>query len=259
MAYAASLLFFCRLHFIGFEALTLLDSGVLLAFSAIPVLLARRPDAALAWQRLALILPSITLITLPWQADSGLSLLAIASLYLLVRRQGKVHWSLYLALIILNIGFYQLLPNVSFWQVSIVPLSISLLWLIHAHTDDLSKQQRHHYRIFALSTLFASLAVDMFLQPSFVLFAIAMGGSLIGLMLAIAFRIRALLYTSNLFLVLNVLGQLLQYYPEQTLGKALLLIGFGFVLGGGMLIFSLKREQIRQRWHLMRADLGDWQ
>ena len=61
------------------------------------------------------------------------------------------------------------------------------------------------------------------------------------------------------FLILNVGGQLLQFYPEQGMARALILIGLGATITGGMVLFNLKREAILQRVRIMRADLAEWE
>ena len=61
------------------------------------------------------------------------------------------------------------------------------------------------------------------------------------------------------FLVLNVAGQLLRFYPEQGLGRALILLGLGAVITLGMVVFSLQREAILQRVRIARADLAAWE
>ncbi|MBK1718847.1 hypothetical protein [Thiocystis violacea] len=61
------------------------------------------------------------------------------------------------------------------------------------------------------------------------------------------------------FLVLDVIGQLFRFYPDQGIGQALILIGLGALITGGMVLFNLKREAILQRVRIMRADLAEWE
>ncbi|NJM11074.1 MAG: hypothetical protein HC889_03460 [Synechococcaceae cyanobacterium SM1_2_3] len=90
-------------------------------------------------------------------------------------------------------------------------------------------------------------------------FVLALGLAFIGIMAGIALRIRAFLYAGVAFLVLNVIGQLLRFYPEQNLSRALILLGLGTVITLGMVVFNLKREAILQRIRLIRADLAAWE
>ena len=61
------------------------------------------------------------------------------------------------------------------------------------------------------------------------------------------------------FLVLNVIGQLLRFYPEQGLSRALILLGLGATITVGMVVFNLKREAILRRIRIARADLAGWE
>ena len=67
------------------------------------------------------------------------------------------------------------------------------------------------------------------------------------------------LYAGMAFLVLNVLGQLVKLYPEQRLGRALVLIALGTVIIGLMIWFNIKREAVLQRLRIFRADLSRWE
>ena len=84
-------------------------------------------------------------------------------------------------------------------------------------------------------------------------------GALAGVILGIALRVRAFLYAGVAFLVLNVAGQLIRFYPEQNLSRALILIGLGALITVGMVLFNLKREEIMQRIRIMYADLAAWE
>ena len=50
-----------------------------------------------------------------------------------------------------------------------------------------------------------------------------------------------------------------RFYPEQRLGRAVLLLALGVSITGGMIAFNIKREAIMQRVRGMRADLVEWQ
>ena len=93
----------------------------------------------------------------------------------------------------------------------------------------------------------------------FTMLAVALGLALLGMVGGVALRIRAFLYAGVAFLVLNVLGQLLRFYPDQSLSRALILLGLGATITAGMVAFNLKREAILQRVRLIRADLAAWE
>jgi predicted transporter len=99
----------------------------------------------------------------------------------------------------------------------------------------------------------------VFLRPELWVFVLALVLALAGVILGIALRVRAFLYAGVAFLVLNVLGQLLRFYPDQGLSRALILIGLGALITVGMVLFNLKREEIMQRIRIVRADLAAWE
>ena len=107
--------------------------------------------------------------------------------------------------------------------------------------------------------LYAGAGLDVFLRPELGVFVLALALALLGIAVGVAWRIRAFLYAGVAFLVLNVAGQLLRFYPEQALSRALILLGLGAVITLGMVVFSLKREAILQRVRIARADLAAWE
>ena len=100
--------------------------------------------------------------------------------------------------------------------------------------------------------------MDVFIQEQLLVFALAVALSLAGIVLGIGLRTRAFLYAGVTFLVLNVLGQLIQLYPEQRLGRALVLMGLGSAITGLMIWFNIKRKVVMERVRIFRADLETW-
>jgi drug/metabolite transporter superfamily protein YnfA len=98
----------------------------------------------------------------------------------------------------------------------------------------------------------------VFLLPDLNVFVLALGLSLAGVVLGIALRIRAFLYAGIAFMLLNVFGQLIRFYPDQALGKAVVLMGAGMMILGAMIWFNLKKMQIMQRFDLIRVELEAW-
>ncbi|HRZ08175.1 MAG TPA: hypothetical protein P5102_18945, partial [Candidatus Competibacteraceae bacterium] len=145
------------------------------------------------------------------------------------------------------------------WQFYLIPGAVSVLALLHLHRRELRPSVLNGARLAALSVLYAGAGLDVFLKPELWVFVLALGLALAGVILGIALRIRAFLYAGVAFLILNVGGQLLQFYPEQGMARALILIGLGATITGGMVLFNLKREAILQRIRIMRADLAEWE
>jgi hypothetical protein len=73
--------------------------------------------------------------------------------------------------------------------------------------------------------------------------ALGMGGIILG----IALRIKAFLYLGTLFLIFNVFGQLIDFYPEESLSKAIVLMVLGGIITGGMIWFNMQREVLMRK------------
>jgi hypothetical protein len=260
----ALLIGYARLVLLGLAPLTPWDTAALLAAAAAAFILSQLTHAA-ALVRLGLLLPLLALATAPWQLASswtGASLLAAAVLYLSIAGRLRNPWPSYLGVLALNGAVYLWAPlwaeRFELWQLNIIPAATSVLVLLHLHRRELKPRVLQGGRLAALSTLYAGAGLDLFLRPDLLVFVLALGLALTGILLGIALRIRAFLYLGVSFLILNVSGQLIRYYPEPGLARALILIGLGLVITGAMLVFNLKRESILRRIRIARADLAGW-
>ena len=216
--------------------------------------------------RLTLLLPLLALATAPWQLASpwtGGALLAAAVLYLSLARRLRNPLPLYLGVLALNGAIYLWAPlwaeHYGLWQFYLMPAAVSVLALLHLHRRELRPKVLNGARLAALSVLYAGAGLDVFLRPELGVFVLALTLALLGIAVGVALRIRAFLYAGVAFLVLNVVGQLLRFYPEQALSRALILLGLGAAITLGMVVFSLKREAILQRVRIARADLAAWE
>ncbi|PIE83583.1 MAG: hypothetical protein CSA09_01705 [Candidatus Contendobacter odensis] len=253
-----------RLVVLGVAPLTPWDTGVLLAAAALASLLYAITNAR-PFYYLALLIPLLALGTIPWQLASswtGTALLATALLYLSMATRLSNPLLLYLAILALNAAVYLWIPlwveQHGLWQFYIVPAAVSVLMLLHLHRRELRPKVLRGAQLTALSALYAGAGLDVFLRPELNVFVLALVFALMGIALGIALRIQVFLYAGVTFLVLNVLGQLIRFYPEQGLGRALILLGLGVVITTGMVMFNLKREAILQRVRIARADLARW-
>jgi hypothetical protein len=216
--------------------------------------------------RLALLLPVLAVATAPWQLASpwtGGALLAAAVLYLSLAGTLRNPWPLYHGVLALNGAVYLWAPlwaeGYGLWQFYIVPAAVSVLALLHLHRRELRPNVLNGARLAALSALYAGAGLDVFLRPALSVFVLALALALTGVILGIALRIRAFLYAGVAFLVLNVSGQLVRFYPEQGMSRALILIGLGAAITAGMVVFNLQRQAILQRIRITRADLAGWE
>ena len=54
-------------------------------------------------------------------------------------------------------------------------------------------------------------------------------------------------------------GQIVLLFPEQRLGKAIILLTLGTGITGAMIWFNAQREAIVQRVRVFRSDLVQWE
>jgi hypothetical protein len=256
---------YARLVVLGLAPFTPWDTVALLAAAGAAFLL-HQFTGLWPLYRLALLLPVLAVATAPWQLASpwtGGALLAAAMLYLSLAGTLRNPWPLYLGVLALNGAVYLWAPlwaeRYGLWQFYIVPAAVSVLVLLHLHRRELRPKVLNGARLAALSALYAGAGLDVFLRPALSVFVLALALALTGAILGIALRIRAFLYAGVAFLVLNVSGQLVRFYPEQGMSRALILIGLGAAITAGMVVFNLQREAILRRIRIARADLAGWE
>ncbi|MDG4594945.1 MAG: hypothetical protein P9F75_04505 [Candidatus Contendobacter sp.] len=254
-----------RLLALGLAPFAVVDTVAVMAAGYVAFLLHQFTGSPPLY-RLALGLPLLALATAPWQLASvwtGGTLLAAAVLYLSLASALRNPWPLYLGVLALNGAIYLWAPlwaeRHGLWQFYIAPAAASVLALLHLHRRELRPNVLNGARLAALSALYAGAGLDVFLRPELSVFVLALGLALLGVVAGVALRIRAFLYAGVAFLVLNVAGQLIRFYPEQALSRALILLGLGTAITVGMVLFSLKREAILRRVRVLRADLAAWE
>jgi hypothetical protein len=256
---------YTRLFLRGAVAVDLWDTAGLMVASYVLLGMQHLFHAA-SLHRLTLLIPLSALLTMPMQLNSihtSGTLLATAALYLLMQRRSGQSVSVYLGLLAMNAGIYLWIPDLAshyklLW-IYTVPMSITVLMMLQLHWLELKQNVIHATRLAALSTLYVSATLDVFLRPEGSVFLLILGLSLAGILLGIALRVRAFLYAGTIFLIFNVIGQLIHLYPEGRLEKAILLIMVGAIITGSMIWFNLQREEILQRVRIVRADLGGWE
>lgn len=211
---------------------------------------------------LARLLPALAWLPAANRPEVASPILAAAGILYLLAGRGERLW-FWLGILALNAAAYLWVPLLShstgLVQVYALPAALSALVLVHLHRHELLPAVRHGVRLAAIATLYASAAVDLFQRPELPLFVLALFLSLAGVVLGIAFRIRAFLYGGTVFLVLTVLGQLVLLYPEDRLARAVVLMALGTGITVAMIGFQIKREALLRRIRIVRADLGRWE
>jgi hypothetical protein len=256
---------YVRLLWLGLAPVQVWDTAALIG-AAYALFALQRLTQSGPVLRIVMALPLTALATLPFQLNSPQasgSLLLIGILYLSMRRATHHMLPLYLGVVAFNVGLYLWVPNwanrLHLVQFYMIPAAISVLGLLHLHRRDIRPAVLHSVRLATLSVLYASVASDVFLRASVTVFIAALAFSLVGVIVGIALRVRAFLYAGVAFLVINVAGQLLLLFPEQRLGKAVVLLILGTGITGTMIWFNAQRESILQRIRVLRSDLAAWE
>jgi hypothetical protein len=264
VAFAGAIGVYVRLLLVGLAPASVWDTAALISATYALFILQRLTHSEPLF-RTVLVLPLLTLLTAPLQFASPHTtgaFLAIGALYLFTYHETARPLPLHLALVVFTAAIYLWVPG---WadrsqllQVYAVPAALSVLLLLHLHRQELKPQVLNSARLAATSVLYLSATTDVFLRGELTIFMAVLALSLAGIILGIALRTRAFLYSGVTFLLLNILGQLILLFPEQRLGKAVVLLVLGAVITGGMIWFNMQRELILQRIRIFRADLAHW-
>ena len=264
VAFAGAIGVYVRLLLVGLAPPSVWDTAALVSATYALFILQRLTHSEPLF-RVVLVLPLLTLLTAPLQFASPHTtgaFLAVGALYLFAYYETDRPLPLHLALIMFTAAMYLWVPD---WadhsqllQVYTVPAALSVLLLLHLHREELKPQVLNSARLAATSVLYVSATTDVFLRGELSIFLAALTLSLAGIILGIALRTRAFLYGGVTFLLLNILGQLILLFPEQRLGKAVVLLVLGAVITGGMIWFNMQRELILRRIRIFRADLAHW-
>ena len=264
-ALSGALGLYARLLWFGLAPPQVWDTAALIG-AAYALFALQRLTQSRPIMHLVMILPLLALSTIPFQLHSphaSVALLTIGVLYLGMRRATNGVLPLYLGVTALNIGVYLWAPgwarHYQLGQLYIIPAALSMLWLLHVHRRDVRPAVLHSVRLATISILYASATSDVFLRASLTVFIAALGLSLMGVAVGIALRVRAFLYAGTAFFVINIAGQLLLLFPEQRLGKAVILLALGTSITGAMIWFNAQREAILQRIRVFRSDLAGWE
>lgn len=257
--------FYSRLLLLGNAPVSLWDTSLLIVF-AYGLFFSQRLFPSKPLLNMALLMPVLALFTVPLQLatpETSITLIMSSLLYAMMRRYTQQKIPLYLALLAFNGGVYLWVPSLvdssRLIQVYVIPAALSILILLHLHNRELKPSVLMASRLAAISSIYACATVDVFLHAELGIFILAMVLSVAGILLGIALRTRAFLYAGVSFLLLNVLGQLIRFYPEQGLGKAIVLMVMGTIIIGTMIWFNMKRVAILQRINAIQVEMQSWE
>ncbi|MDO9214008.1 MAG: hypothetical protein Q7U23_09270 [Methylococcales bacterium] len=260
-----ALAFYSRLLLLGNDPTSLWDTTLLIVF-AYSLFFSQRLFPSKPLLNMALLMPVLALFTVPLQLaspETSATLIISGVLYALMHRHSEQKIPLYMALLAFNGGVYLWIPSLvdssQLLQIYVIPAALSVLLLLHLHSRELKPSVLMASRLAAISSIYACATVDVFLRAELGIFILAMALSIGGILLGIALRTRAFLYAGVSFLVLNVLGQLMRFYPEQGLGKAIVLMVMGAIIISLMIWFNIKRTAILQRINALQAEMQTWE
>ena len=259
-----SIAYYCRLILLGIAPVGLWDTTLFIS-AAYCLFAVQHFYSSKPLLNIALLMPVLALFTVPLQLESPMtsSLLLVSGLfYSWVRRNTQHKLPLYLALLAFNTSIYLWIPVMAsanqLLQIYVIPAALSVLWLLNLHKHELKPSILMNTRLAAISLIYTCATVDVFLRAELGIFILAIGLSMLGIILGIALKTRAFLYAGIAFLVLNVLGQLIQFYPEQRLAKALVLMSLGAVIIVSMIWFNIKRIAILAQIEMIQAEIKTW-
>ncbi|MEE8349162.1 MAG: hypothetical protein V3R94_06315, partial [Acidobacteriota bacterium] len=202
----------------------------------------------------ALFLP----ITLWWviprqQEPASLVIFAAASFYMMVAHRARAVWALYLPALLYNVALYIWIPEASettgLLQLYVIPAALTVLIFAHLHKGDLTQEALAGIRIAASAAILAVSTLEVLLSPGLLHFSVELIMTLLAIMLGIAFRIRAFVYTGFAFLVIGVTSQLsLQIQDQAGIARAVILIAVGMMVLMAMVFFNIKREEILRQY-----------
>ena len=269
VALIGTLVFYGRLLWLGADSPTLWDTAGLIACAYILFFLQGLfPSKPL--YNMALLMPVLALFTVLHleKSETSMTLIVTGLLYVMMRRHSQQKIPLYLALLAFNAGVYLWIPSLAkdseLFQVYVIPAALSVLMLLHLHSRELKPSVLMGSRLAAISSIYACATADVFLrdQQNIIVFILAMGLSIAGILLGIALRTRAFLYTGVSFLLLNVIGQALLFYSKQglePLNIAIVLMVMGAAILGFMYWFEDKKVAILQRINVIQAEMQTWE
>ena len=209
------------------------------------------------------LIPLTALLTISWQTaslHSSMTLFVLGIFYLLIQKGSRI--ALYSGFVFINLAMYLWMPLLSNYTnmmlFYVMPVSFSLLFVSHLHRNEMKPELQNNIRLFALGILYLLATADIFISSSLLLFFVGLLLGLLSTIYGISRKTRAFLYAGVGFLIINILGQLIVFYPDDRLGRALILMATGALITGVMVWFNIKREFLLSKIRLFRTDLEQW-
>ncbi|MBF0100583.1 MAG: hypothetical protein HQK77_06705 [Desulfobacterales bacterium] len=259
-------LVYVRLLCVGAVSPGIIDTSIIIGYSLSLFLWTRLSSIQSIThplQRTAIVLPLAALLTINTHShELSQFLIFLGVYYLSFYYVTRNMFTLYMSIAAFNIAIYSWIPvwseHVDLIQLYLVPATLSVLLILQLHRRELKRSVLNGTRLAAICSLYTCATVDVMLRPELWVLGLILALSLTGIILGIAMRIRAFLYGGVIFMLINITAQLIRFYPQQALGKGILLIGIGAVILMSMIWFNLKKEIILKQIQLIRTDFDRW-
>jgi len=214
-------------------------------------------------KKLEKILPLTVLLTIPWSAGSlhsSLTLFVLGVFYFIIQSKSRVMQ--YSAFAFINIAAYIWMPLLSdhtgLLLFYVIPVVFSLLFVTYLHQNEMKKELQNKIRLIALSLIYVVITADVFINETLFVFILGLLLGLASVIYGISSKTRVFLYMGVSFMIVIILSQLMLFYPEGRLARALILMLMGAMITGTMIWFNIKREMLLSKIRLFRADLDTW-
>lgn len=259
---------YIRLLITGIAMVTASDTGVIICSAFISLAIYRlstRQFILSPLYHIIYVLPILALFTilhLPSSAHCAAAMTASGALYFSLARSDHRLTTHFLGILFLNGAIYIWIPlwadRMHLLQIYVLPLAMSILLITRLHKNEIDAGVINGSRLIAICLLYGTATIDVFLKPELWVFILAILVSLTGTVIGIMKRIRVFFYGGFIFMLLNITGQLIRFYPQEQLGRGIVLVGLGAVIMSAMIWFNIRRETISQRIRVFRADLESW-
>lgn len=144
-------------------------------------------------------------------------------------------------------------------QYYVIPAGLTLIAAARVWKHELGPAWNARLRSIGSLSIYAAAAwpaLASIEQTGYLLWCIGLcvGGAIAGVLL----RVRAYLYVGTACFVITLVGNVVRYGIHHAILRAAFLTLLGLLLLGGLVLFSIKREQLLARYRKYRALLAEW-
>jgi hypothetical protein len=144
-------------------------------------------------------------------------------------------------------------------QYYVIPAGLTLIAAARVWKHELGPAWNARLRSIGSLSIYAAAAwpaLASIEQTGYLLWCLGLcvGGALAGVLL----RVRAYLYVGTACFVITLVGNVVRYGIHHAILRAAFLTLLGLLLLGGLVLFSIKREQLLARYRKYRALLAEW-